>query len=154
VRTEIERKFLVTGDGWRAGAAATPIRQGYLAADSERSVRVRVSGERAFLTIKGTLSGFTRAEYEYEIPVADAHELLDGLCLRPLIEKTRHTLRHAGVEWVVDAFTGDNAGLVVAEVELESEDQAIDLPAWVGAEVTDDPRYLNVNLARHPYSAW
>ncbi len=154
MRTEIERKFLVTGDDWRAGAVATPIRQGYLAADSDRSVRVRVSGARAYLTIKGTLSGFTRSEYEYEIPVADAHDLLDGLCLRPLIEKTRYAVRHAGTEWVIDAFTGDNAGLIVAEVELESEDQAVDLPPWVGAEVTDDPRYLNVNLARHPYSAW
>lgn len=154
MRTEIERKFLVVGDGWRAGARADAIRQGYLAASRTLSVRVRALDERATLTIKGDHGGITRLEYEYAIPVADAHDLLDALCHRPLIEKTRHTLMHGGLEWVVDEFAGDNAGLVMAEVELDSEDQAVDLPDWVGEEVTGDPRYLNVNLQRHPYSQW
>jgi adenylate cyclase len=151
---EIERKFLVAGDGWRTGAKATEIRQGYLCGDAERSVRVRCSGGRGYLTVKGAVIGIARSEYEYEIPAADANGLLDTLCLKPLIEKTRHVLTYRGVEWVVDVFAGDNAGLVVAEVELAHEEQTIELPQWVGREVTGDPRYLNVNLVRNPFTRW
>jgi CYTH domain-containing protein len=154
MRAEIERKFLVVGDGWRAGSEATEIRQGYLCGDAARSVRVRCGGGHGYLTVKGSAVGIRRSEYEYEIPVADAESLLDTLCLRPLIEKTRHLLVHRGIEWVVDVFTGDNAGLVVAEVELADEAEAIELPEWVGREVTGDPRYLNVNLARNPFTRW
>jgi adenylate cyclase len=115
---------------------------------------VRIFGEAAFITIKGGKQGISRPEYEYPIPRADAEELLETLCRRPLIEKTRHTLHYGGLEWVVDVFAGDNAGLVLAEVELDSADQSVELPPWAGREVTHDPRYLNVNLARHPYSLW
>jgi CYTH domain-containing protein len=152
--TEIERKFLVRGDAWREGAAAKPIRQGYLHATKDISIRVRRTGEQAYLTVKGSQVGATRAEYEYEIPVDDAEDMLDTLCQRPLIEKVRHTLVHRGATWEVDVFEGENAGLIVAEVELDSEDQDVALPQWIGPEVTHDPRYLNVNLAKNPYSRW
>jgi CYTH domain-containing protein len=150
---EIERKFLVEGDRWRT-AKGTTYRQGYLSTVKERSVRVRLAGDKAFLTIKGLTKGATRSEYEYEIPVRDAEEMLDKLCERPLIEKRRYKIEHAGLTWEVDEFFGENQGLVVAEVELKSEDQAIDRPPWIGKEVTDDPRYYNVNLVKHPYREW
>lgn len=152
--TEIERKFLVRGDGWRAMARGTLIRQGYLVSLRERSVRVRIFGNAAFLTVKGEKSGLVRAEYEYAIPVADAAEMLDQLCERPLIEKTRYAVSHDGIDWIVDVFEGDNAGLVLAEVELETADQLITLPDWLGPEVSSDPRYLNVNLVARPYRTW
>ncbi len=152
--TEIERKFLVRGDGWREGATATPIRQGYLHATKAISIRVRRAGGQAYLTVKGTQVGATRAEYEYGIPVDDAEAMLDALCRRPLIEKVRHIVVHRGLTWEVDVFEGENAGLIVAEVELDSEDQDVALPDWIGPEVTHDPRYLNVNLAKNPYSRW
>ncbi len=153
---ESERKFLVEGDDWRAGATAQPIRQGYLhyGDGDAAAVRVRIIGDDALVTIKGGKQGISRPEYEYPIPLADAEELLDTLCRRPLIEKVRHTLHYRGLEWVVDVFAGDNAGLVLAEVELERDDQPLELPPWAGLEVTHDPRYLNVNLARHPYRLW
>lgn len=154
MRTEIERKFLVSGEGWKSGAAAKPMRQGYLHADKQLSVRVRRTGDNAFLTIKGTQKGATRAEYEYGIPADDADDILDGICPRPLIEKVRYTLERGDLTWEIDVFEGENAGLVVAEVELTSEDQAVELPDWVGREVTDDPRYLNANLVKKPYSQW
>jgi Uncharacterized protein conserved in bacteria len=151
---ETERKFLVNGSGWRQGASSMLLKQGYISDDSRVAVRVRIAGNEAFLTIKGAKSGFSRLEYEYAIPVTDADEMLNQLCQRPLIEKTRYTLDHDGIEWIVDEFAGDNEGLIVAEVELESEDQAVALPDWAGDEVTDDPRYLNVNLVKHPYRSW
>ena len=151
---EIERKFLVIGDDWRQRASATTIRQGYLCSLAERSVRVRVAGDRGTLTIKGMAIGATRAEYEYEIPVGDAEELLDGLCERPRIEKTRYRVENEGDTWEVDVFAGDNAGLTVAEIELEDEGQKVVLPRWIGEEVTGDPRYLNANLFKHPFSRW
>ena len=150
---EIERKFLVEGDGWRAGKG-TAYRQGYLSTVKERSVRVRVAGDKAMLTIKGLTIGATRSEYEYEIPVRDAEEMLDNLCERPLIEKRRYKIDHGGLTWEVDEFFGENQGLVVAEVELKSEGQAIEFPPWIGKEVTDDPRYFNVNLVQRPYKTW
>jgi adenylate cyclase len=153
---EIERKFLVRSDGWRPGPGegGLPIRQGYLSSERDCTVRVRTLGDRAFITVKGAPVGTVRAEYEYEIPVTDAHEMLDTLCGGPLIEKTRHELDVAGRQWVVDVFAGDNDGLVVAEVELEEEGQAVELPDWVTEEVTHDPRYLNVNLVKQPFTRW
>jgi adenylate cyclase len=153
---EIERKFLVKGDGWREMSrdAGLVIRQGYLSSKPACTVRVRAHGDRAFITVKGAPVGIVRAEYEYEIPLADAEEMLDTLCERPLIEKTRHELKTAGGAWVVDVFAGDNKGLVIAEVELDEAKQAIELPGWIAQEVTDDPRYLNVNLVKHPFNRW
>ena len=153
---EIERKFLVDGDGWRPGAVGVPYRQGYLSAgaDARCTVRARVAGERAWLTIKGRPSAGSRDEYEYPIPVADAEEILERLCVGDRIEKTRYRVAHAGRTWEVDEFGGENAPLVVAEVELESIDAEVSLPPWVGLEVTYDPRYTNAALARQPYSRW
>lgn len=150
---EIERKFLVTTREWRTGDA-TEYRQGYLSLDKERTVRVRIAGDRAYLTIKGITRGATRREYEYPIPVDEAGEMLDELCRHPLIEKRRYRLQHAGQIWEIDEFFGDNTGLVVAEVELEREDQRFEHPPWLGEEVTDDPRYYNANLVENPYRNW
>ncbi len=151
---EIERKFLVTGDAWRDAAEKHVIRQGYLGDDATASVRVRVKDDAAFLTIKGRKPGITRAEFEYPIPRADADALLDTLCRRPLIEKTRYTVEYASHIWDIDVFEGDNAGLILAEVELEAETDAVSLPDWAGEEVTDDPRYFNANLIDNPYRRW
>lgn len=151
---EIERKFLLQGDAWRGLGQAVLLRQGYLSSARERVVRVRIEGEQAMLTIKGANVGATRGEWEYPIPLADAVELLDGLCEQPLIEKYRHRIEHAGMVWEIDEFLGANAGLVVAEIELGSEDQPFEKPEWVGAEVSGDARYYNANLIRHPFSQW
>jgi CYTH domain-containing protein len=151
---EIERKFLVIGDAWREQATGRQIRQGYLSSDPGRSVRVRLAGEQAWLTIKGATRGATRAEYEYSIPVDHAREMLDKLCLQPLIEKTRYRVEFKGLTWEIDEFDGVNAGLLIAEIELDSEGQEPDLPAWVGDDVTGDPRYYNASLIAHPYSQW
>ncbi len=151
---EIERKFLVNGDSWRQGATGVLYRQGYLSTDKMRTVRVRIAGARAFLTIKGHAQGIARPEFEYEIPQEDAAQLLDGLCLQPLIEKRRYLVDYQGLRWEVDEFLGDNAGLVVAEIELDHADQAVVLPTWVGREVSDDPRYFNSSLIAHPYCRW
>ncbi len=151
---EIERKFLVTGDAWRELAEGTMYRQGYLSTVEDRTVRVRTVGAKGYLTVKGITVGATRTEFEYEIPVADADTMLDELCIRPLIEKTRHKIPFDGLVWEVDEFAGDNDGLVVAEVELSHEDQELRLPNWIGEEVTGDPRYYNANLVAHPYKAW
>ncbi|MEZ4386844.1 MAG: CYTH domain-containing protein [Candidatus Krumholzibacteriia bacterium] len=151
---EIERKFLVADDAWHGLAdAGTRMRQGYLCTAKERTVRVRVAGPTAWLTIKGEAQGARRAEYEYPIPPADAEDLL-RLCEPTLIEKTRYRLEHAGHVWEVDVFAGANAPLVVAEVELRAVDEAVALPAWLGAEVTGDRRYQNSQLSRHPFSHW
>ncbi len=151
---EIERKFLLKNDHWRAGARGVEFRQGYLSTTPERTVRVRLEGTLGKLTIKGKSSGISRAEYEYEIPAAEAGELLDSLCLRPLIEKTRYRVEHAGRVWEVDEFHGANAGLILAEVELETAEAVLELPEWIGQEVSDDPRYFNANLVQHPYAEW
>lgn len=158
---EIERKFLVTNDDWRAAAhAVIPMAQGYIndtaAMDSgaqKASVRVRIQGDAAYLNIKSRELGHTREEFDYPIPVGDARDLL-ALCVGGLIDKRRHLVHHGGLLWEVDEFLGDNAGLVVAEVELQSADQAFDRPGWAGAEVTDELRYYNLALASHPYSRW
>jgi CYTH domain-containing protein len=151
---EIERKFLVQGDRWRSNAAATFYRQGYILATKERVVRVRIAGDRAYLTIKGETIGIGRAEYEYPIPVADAAEMLDTLCDRPQIEKTRHRLAIGDLVWEIDEFYGENQGLIVAEVELPHADYPIQAPEWIGEEVTQDPRYYNAYLSKHPYQTW
>lgn len=152
--TEVERKFLVIGDDWRAIGTATAFRQGYLSTVKERTVRVRVAGDRGTLTIKGVTTGATRSEFEYQIPVGDAQAMLDELCERPIIEKVRHTVGFAGKTWEIDEFGGVNAGLVVAEVELDDERESFERPLWIGDEVTGDPRYYNANLIEHPYSRW
>jgi len=151
---EIERKFLPANDGWRGLGQPTLMRQGYLVADPVRTVRVRIEGERAVITIKSKTTGASRGEWEYEIPVPDAAELLDRLCEQPLVEKVRHRIGYQGHTWEVDEFQGENAGLVVAEIELDSEDEAFDTPDWIGREVTGDPRYYNSSLIRLPYAKW
>ena len=151
---EIERKFLVTGDAWRAAATAhTRFSQGYLSRDPARTVRVRIAGEAAFLTIKGATHGATRAEFEYPLPLADAQQLL-AMCDGPVVEKVRHLCPHEGMTWEVDEFLGANAGLVLAEIELDAEGQAFARPAWLSTEVTGDARYVNANLAVNPFSRW
>ena len=151
---EIERKFLVSGELWRETAEGARYRQGFLSTEPERTVRVRVAGRRGSITVKGKNIGARRAEFEYEIPVADAERMLDTLCKRPLIEKVRYTLAIGPHTWEIDVFEGDNAGLVVAEIELRREDEPFERPEWVGDEVTDDPRYFNSNLIAHPFSEW
>lgn len=151
---EIERKFLVAGDSWRALAEGTRYRQGYLSTVKERTVRVRTIDDKGYLTIKGLTVGATRVEYEYEIPSADANEMLDNLCEQPIIEKLRYRIPLDGLVWEVDEFEGVNRGLIVAEVELASEAQAFTPPDWIGEEIADDPRYFNSNLIAHPYSQW
>ncbi|GJL73440.1 MAG: CYTH domain-containing protein [Nitrosomonas sp.] len=150
---EIERKFLVTGDDWRSAEYSNYV-QGYLSIDKERTVRVRMTDDKAFLTIKGITRHATREEYEYSIPVDDAESMLRQLCLRPLIEKRRYFIKHAGMTWEVDDFQGENAGLVVAEIELDDEQQAFDKPDWVGEEITADKRYYNASLVAAPFSTW
>lgn len=149
---EIERKFLVVGDAWRS-APAVYFCQGYLNRSKERTVRIRVAGEQGFLTIKGASTVASRAEFEYEIPLADAKQLL-ALCEGPLIEKYRRKISVEGMVWEVDEFLGDNQGLVVAEIELESEQQTFAKPDWVGDEVTEDARYYNSNLSVTPFNQW
>jgi adenylate cyclase len=153
VSREIERKFLVDSSRWRPAGAGVAFRQGYLTSHPERVVRVRIEGDAGKLTIKGPTRGIARAEFEYEIPLADAEALLE-LCERPLIEKVRHAEHHQGKTWEIDVFHGDNEGLVVAELELASEDEPYAAPPWLGAEVSHDPRYFNANLARAPYRTW
>jgi adenylate cyclase len=158
---EIERKFLVASDAWRAAAhKVVPMAQGYLndlaAMDNgamRASVRVRIAGDDAFLNLKSLEAGRIRQEFDYPIPVVDACALL-ALCVGGLVAKRRHYVRHAGHLWEVDEFEGDNAGLVVAEIELQAIDEAFDRPDWLGAEVTDGTRYYNLALATRPYSQW
>lgn len=151
---EIERKFLVAGDGWRDAAEAMEYRQGFLSTEPERTVRVRLAGSRGSITVKGKTIGARREEFEYEIPPADAQRMLDTLCKRPLIEKVRYRLPAGRHVWEIDVFAGENEGLVVAEIELHTEDEAFDKPDWLAEEVTDDPRYFNSNLVAKPYRVW
>lgn len=151
---EIERKFLVKDDSWRNRGPGKPYRQGYLSTVKERTVRVRTAGDKGYITVKGISSGATRSEYEYEIPLTDANEILDHLCELPLIEKTRYRIPYDNLIWEVDEFAGENRGLVVAKIELKDEHQEFSRPQWIGREVTDDPRFYNVNLVSHPYSKW
>jgi len=151
---EIERKFLVKGDQWRNLGKGKVYRQGYFPTAGNCTIRVRIVGENAFLTIKGKTIGNTRSEYEYPIGLIDAQEMLDHLCDRPLIEKIRYEICINNLTWEVDEFTGENEGLIVAEIELKSEDQKIEIPAWIGEEVSGQAQYYNVNLVKNPYSQW
>jgi adenylate cyclase len=152
---EIERKFRVINDAWRAHiSTSTLLRQGYLANTARASIRVRLAGEHGWLSVKAMTRGRARAEYEAEILAADAKEILGALCEGPLIEKWRHIVPHAGNRWEVDEFLGENAGLVIAELELDSEHQSFVHPDWLGAEVTDEQRYFNFRLSQEPYSRW
>jgi adenylate cyclase len=150
---EIERKFLVDTALWTPRGAGTRYTQGYLSSAKERTVRVRREGDRAVLTIKGPTRGISRLELEYPIPLADA-EAMFPLCEQPLIEKVRHAEEHGGRTWEIDVFAGENAGLVVAEVELAHENDLVDVPPWAIREVSDDPRYYNANLIANPYKNW
>ena len=151
---EIERKFLVKSGEWKQGTSGTVYRQGYLSSAKERVVRVRTIEDKGFLTIKGITKGVSRSEFEYEISAEDAGIMLDGICEKPLIEKKRYKVPVGGLVFEVDEFFGENAGLVVAEVELRDENQKIDLPAWIGGDVSGDPRYFNSNLIKTPYTRW
>lgn len=153
--TEIERKFIVAGEEWRHLAQESRrLRQAYLHADGRSSIRIRIEDQgRAFLTIKSASAGTTRSEFEYAIPVPDAEEML-GLRVAGLVEKTRHIVPAGPITWEIDEFEGDNAGLVLAEVELSHASQQIELPAWAGEEVTFDVRYYNSSLALRPFASW
>lgn len=153
--TEIERKFLVISDAWRAVAApGVRFRQGYLSGTGKASVRVRVEGDAANLNIKSATLGVRRSEFEYPIPLDDANEMLDHLCSGGIVEKTRYLVTVGDHVWEVDVFEGQNDGLVVAEIELDHEDEGFERPAWAGEEVSHDQRYYNVYLADHPYPTW
>jgi adenylate cyclase len=150
---EIERKFLIVGDSWKDGCTGLRMAQGYLSLDPDRTVRVRLAGEDAWITIKGRTEGITRTEFEYSIPPNEAKSLL-AMCLPSVIDKTRHLVRFGGHVWEIDVFHGENEGLTVAEVELESEGETPEMPPWTGLEVSEDVRYFNAHLASHPYSTW
>jgi len=151
---EIERKFLVNGDKWRSLGTGITYCQGYICTKKEAVVRVRIVGDRGYITIKGLSVGNSRAEFEYPIPLSDAQTMLETMCEQPLIEKTRYLIKHGELMWEVDEFFGENAGLIIAEVELTAEDQVIELPEWVGMEVSHDARYFNANLNKYPFSKW
>ena len=150
---EIERKFLVQGDSWRTNNGEL-VRQGYLHNEETGTVRIRTKGDKAFLTIKGKRTGITSSEFEYELPVDDANKILDELCQKPLIEKIRHEIHVDGMKWEIDEFLKENSDLIVAEIELENENQKFTKPDWLGMEVSNDARYLNANLIKNPYSKW
>lgn len=152
--TEIERKFLLATEGWRTGITESRrIAQGYLSRDPERTVRVRICGEKAFMTIKGKPEGISRTEIEFSLPLETAQNLLP-LCFQPLIDKTRQLVPHGGHLWKIDEFHGSNIGLIVAEIELEAEDTAFARPDWLGEEVSHDFRYTNASLSERPFGTW
>lgn len=151
---EIERKFLIKRELWQPQRPGVEIRQGYLSLDPERTVRVRTKGAKGYLTIKGKNQGISRTELEYEIPYEEASQMLEELCLHPLVEKTRYLEQHGQQLWEIDIFAGDNEGLAVAEAELPSEDTALALPIWIDREVSGEARYYNSSLTRLPYKNW
>ncbi|MFZ6774717.1 CYTH domain-containing protein [Undibacterium sp. SXout7W] len=151
---EIERKFLVVNNDWKESGKATFLRQGYISSEAGKIVRVRIDGENAMLTIKGISTGITCNEWEYPIPLSDAQSLLDHVCQQPLIEKNRYRILQNDLVWEVDEFFGENAGLIVAEIELTSESQHFERPSWLGEEVSHDRRYANASLLKHPYTKW
>ena len=153
--TEIEHKFLIVNDDWRKDAdEGTYMVQGYMGSNEQSSIRIRINGDSANLNIKSKTIGIQRSEYDYPIPVDEAKEMLESLCDRPFIEKTRFHVMHDGHEWEIDVFAGDNEGLIVAELELSSIDENFSLPDWVGKDVSDDPRYYNICLVTNPYKDW
>jgi len=152
---EIERKFLVRSDAWRSRIrSSTSMRQGYLNNETHCSVRVRIADDRAWLNLKGVTMGAQRLEFEYDIPVMDAHSMLNELTCKPLIEKIRHLVDVGDHTWEIDVFEGDNAGLIVAEIELDDPDECFEKPEWLGEEVTHDARYYNTCLSSHPFKHW
>ncbi len=151
---EIEKKFLLADDSWKKECAGTIYLQGYLCSAEGKTVRVRIAGHQGYLTIKGKHSGISRLEYEFPIPEEEARSLLNELCDSLIIHKTRYRKEYGGFIWEIDEFYDDNEGLVVAEIELDREDQPFEKPPWIGREVTHDHRYYNVNLRVHPYSLW
>ncbi len=152
---EIEHKFLVVSDSWRSETSQSQrMGQAYLASESNVTVRARIAGDTAWLTLKGASSGIAQLEFEYEIPVADAQQIITELSDSAVVDKTRHTVMNEGHEWVVDEFHGDNEGLIVAEIELKSESEQFQIPSWAGANVTADYRYRNKYLSHHPYRNW
>jgi adenylate cyclase len=151
---EIERKFLLKNDFWRSGVSGEEYVQGYLTAEKGKVVRVRIAGNQGYLTIKGRYVGYSRPEFEYEISPKDARFILDNLCLKPLIEKIRYKIKYKNFTWEIDEFKGDNKGLILAEIELQSENQHFEIPEWIGEEVSGDPRYFNSNLVKHPFTKW
>jgi len=153
--TEIERKFLIKNTSWKKHAGkGIKYSQGYLVGSKHASVRVRLQGERAYLNIKSATIGIARQEFEYEIPLADALEMLDTLCEKPLINKTRYHVKNDKHVWEIDVFEGDNDGLIVAEIELNNENEPFIKPDWLGEEVSADARYYNVCLVKHPFKEW
>ena len=153
--TEIERKFLLKDSSWKKSADdGTAFSQGYLVGSKHASVRVRIQGKRAFLNIKSATIDITRQEFEYEIPLADASEMLETLCEKPIIDKTRYLLKNENHIWEIDVFSGENEGLIVAEIELSDKAESFDKPDWLGAEVSGDARYYNVSLVKHPFKDW
>ncbi|OQS37649.1 CYTH domain-containing protein [Chromobacterium haemolyticum] len=150
---EIERRFIVVGNDWRGLAPGVQYRQGYLSVEKERTVRVRVVGDQAWLTLKSNISNVSRHEFEYPVPLADAQTIMEAMCPM-VVDKLRHRIEHGGFIWEVDEFFGDNAGLVLAEIELPDESTPFDKPAWIGEEVTEDGRYTNAYLSKTPYSRW
>jgi CYTH domain-containing protein len=151
---EIERKFLVNQESWKPQDDGIHFKQGYLNTQKERVVRIRIEGNQAKLTIKGVTTGVTRSEFEYDIPLDDAVILLDNLCEQPLIDKHRYKEVHGGKTWEIDVFHGLNQGLVIAEIELNAEDEKFDLPAWAIKEVSSEARYYNSNLLQNPFATW
>ena len=151
--TEIEKKFLVVGEDWRELGQPRYYQQAYLSINKGRTVRIRIVEDDAWLTIKGLKVGLSRPEFEYRIPLDDAKQLME-LCVARPVEKYRYQIPIGDVTWEVDEFLADNAGLIVAEVELRSEDQSVSLPDWIGVEVTSDPRYANSRLAQEPFCEW
>lgn len=153
--TEIERKYTLKSDEWRKEVQKSKkYIQGYLAGNERSSVRIRIEDDKANINIKSATLGIHRDEYEYEIPLDDANKMLVNLCQQPVIEKTRHFIHHLGKTWEIDEFCGENAGLIVAEIELETVDESITLPNWIDEEVSDDKRYYNVSLVKHPFKNW
>ena len=151
---EIERKFLVRDNVYKKLCSGKLYKQGYLNSNPERIVRVRVVGDKGFLTIKDKGTGLARSEFEYEIPYSDAEEILQNICEKPFIEKTRYRYEYMGHTWEIDEFHGENEGLTVAEIELENEDETFSLPEWIGEDVTYDYRYVNSNLITNPFRNW
>ncbi|RDH86023.1 MAG: adenylate cyclase [endosymbiont of Galathealinum brachiosum] len=152
---EIERKFLLVNTDWREQVTSSyRIRQGYMGEIDKASVRIRVQGDKANINIKSATLSMRRMEYEYEIPLIEAQEMLDQLCKQPQVDKTRFIVEQGKFKWEIDEFYGENEGLLVAEIELDDENETFDKPDWVGEEVTEDPRYYNVNLIKHPFKNW
>lgn len=152
---EIERKYLVINELWKKNVTSeSRLQQGYLANQKNASVRIRTGKGKAHLNIKSTTIGIRRLEYEYEIPITDANEMLREIAIQPFIEKTRYIVRNGGHDWELDVFEGENRGLIVAELELDSEEEPFEIPEWAGEEVSGDVKYYNVNLINHPYSRW